>query len=208
MAISVGAPMAELDVHCTADGHCVVHHDATIGDLQIAHASLSTAQKAARADAYRLSTLTEILDLCRGRIALDIEIKTPGFESPLLREVAAAFSADDVVYKSFHARTVRALKALDARATVGLLVGISEEGRRVPQIAAGLFPEIRVLRCGADFVSPDHRLLKLGFIRRFHRLGIPVWPWTVNEPHRIRELMGRVDALITDRPDIALGIVP
>ena len=206
MAIRVGAPMAELDVHQTVDGAIVVHHDHAIGEVEIARSTLSEVRQASAGVGYPVSTLIEIFDLCRGRIQLDIEVKTPGFEAPLLREVDRHFDRNAVVFKSFHDRTVRALKALDTDATVGLLVGWSMHWRDARQIATELFPEVRVLRCGADFVSPNQRLLKLGFVRRLHKIGVPVWVWTVNDPRRIAKLMGRVDALITDRPDIALGI--
>ena len=206
MAISVGAPMAELDVHRTADDVCVVHHDAVIGDLHISRNSRQELCRVARQAGYELSTLSEVLETCRDRIRLDIEIKTPGFEAPLLREVHQYFEPSDVVFKSFHDRTVKAIKALAPQSTAGLLVGLSDHWTDLPQIATELFPEIRVLRCGADFVSPNHRLLRAGFVRRLHALGIPVWVWTVNDPRRIAKLMGRVDAIITDRPDIAMAL--
>jgi glycerophosphoryl diester phosphodiesterase len=39
------------------------------------------------------------------------------------------------------------------------------------------------------------------------RLGYPVWVWTVNEPKRMERMLTLgVDAIITDRPDLALGL--
>ena len=39
------------------------------------------------------------------------------------------------------------------------------------------------------------------------RLGYPVWVWTVNEPKRMAHMLKLgVDAIITDRPDLAIGL--
>jgi glycerophosphoryl diester phosphodiesterase len=45
-------------------------------------------------------------------------------------------------------------------------------------------------------------------VRKAHRRGLAMNVWTVNDPVRMRELAElRVNALITDRPDLALPIV-
>ena len=46
-------------------------------------------------------------------------------------------------------------------------------------------------------------------VDRAHALGVSVVPWTVNDPADMRRLIGwGVDGLITDRPDLAMGLVP
>src|SRR5439155_12541776 len=56
-AIEIGADFVELDVHADAGGRLVVTHDPP------------------RGGAY--PTLEEVVDLCRGRIGLMVELKTP-----------------------------------------------------------------------------------------------------------------------------------
>ena len=57
-AIELGADFVELDVHARADGELVVTHDAPRRRTP-------------------LPTLAEVLDLCRGRIGVMVELKTP-----------------------------------------------------------------------------------------------------------------------------------
>lgn len=56
---------------------------------------------------------------------------------------------------------------------------------------------------GADWVSPDDRMVRPELIRAAHRDGLRVSVWTVNDPRRAAELtaMG-VDGIVTDRPDL------
>jgi len=61
---------------------------------------------------------------------------------------------------------------------------------------------------GADAVSPDYRDVGREEIGAAHDLGIPVIAWTVNEPAAMRRLISwEIDGIITDRPDILLGLL-
>ena len=60
----------------------------------------------------------------------------------------------------------------------------------------------------ANIVSPHHSLIEDGvFVRQLHNLGFKVMTWTVNDPHRFKELihMG-VDGIITDYPEDLLKL--
>jgi glycerophosphoryl diester phosphodiesterase len=111
------------------------------------------------------------------------------------------------VVKSFHDRSVQALGAADPDATTGLLVGVGDPRPWVRTRWSEWRPEARLARCGAHFVGPNEQLVRGDFLSRMRRLGIEVWAWTVNEPMRMAQLMHHgVDALITDRPDLALAL--
>jgi glycerophosphoryl diester phosphodiesterase len=52
------------------------------------------------------------------------------------------------------------------------------------------------------------RVVTPGFVRRAHAAGVPVQVWTVDREADMRRLLGwGVDAIITDRPDIAVRVV-
>jgi glycerophosphoryl diester phosphodiesterase len=60
---------------------------------------------------------------------------------------------------------------------------------------------------GGPVWAPDYNTLTPAQIDEAHRLGLFVLPWTVNRPADMRRLIAwGVDGLISDRPDLALGL--
>lgn len=59
----------------------------------------------------------------------------------------------------------------------------------------------------ADVLSPHHSEVTRALIDEAHGLGMRVVPYTVNDPARMRELIGLgVDGIITDRPATLRGV--
>ena len=59
-----------------------------------------------------------------------------------------------------------------------------------------------------DVWAPDHVDLTKELIAEAHELGLAVLPWTVNRPEEMARLIGwGVDGLVTDRPDLARGVI-
>jgi glycerophosphoryl diester phosphodiesterase len=206
-AVELGAPMIEFDVRRCGDGTLVIFHDEGLGGEALAAMSYEALLEKTRAKGYEAPRLSDALRSLAGRVRFDIELKEAGYERELAEEVLAIIPAKDAVFKSFMDRAVRALKRSHPGLCVGLLVG-SDGPRYSLARVQEVFPELRLGRCLADFVSPYHELLHLGFVRRMHAIGMPVYVWTVNDERRMRQLvkMG-VDAIITDRPDLGLALV-
>ncbi|GDY33063.1 hypothetical protein GTS_46960 [Gandjariella thermophila] len=54
----------------------------------------------------------------------------------------------------------------------------------------------------AQILSPDQALVTEDLVRESHRLGLPVVPWTVEDPAAMNALIDAgVDGIITDYPD-------
>ena len=66
----------------------------------------------------------------------------------------------------------------------------------------------RCEKAKADFLVAHVKLLRVGFLERVRRSHHPVFVWTVNEEEMIRKLLldGRVYAIITDKPDLAVSL--
>jgi len=203
MAIQLGADWVEMDVRKTADDALVVLHDADIAGLPVERLPLTRARRRAAAVGRQLLTLGEVVDLCFGRIRMDIELKVAGIEAATLG-LLAPIQREQWLVKSFVDDVVGRIKHLDPSATTGLVVG---RGSRDPRILVPeVFPERRLDRVGADIICPHYRLLKARFVWRMKRRGTAIWVWTVNEPRMMAQLTDcGVDGLITDRPDLALG---
>ncbi len=104
---------------------------------------------------------------------------------------------DRSIIQSFDHRTLRAARQLDPDCRTSLLA----------QRPTGRFmlSKMRKLGFKPEIYSPHHAVVGSRMIRKAHRRGVRVIPWTVNDPGSMVRLaeMG-VDGLITDYPDVAL----
>src|SRR2546423_1536380 len=80
LAIERGADAVELDVHVTRDDRVVVHHDATVGRLVIAHASWDELRRVDLADGARVPLLEDVLDSVADRATVYVEMKAASGE--------------------------------------------------------------------------------------------------------------------------------
>ena len=208
-AIEDGADWVEVDVQETADGVVVIHHDADfmraardgrkIWDLtfdEVTAIDIGSWMGAEYAD-ERVFTLDELLERCRGRIPVNIELKVYGrgqrLEERVIEAVERAGMEDDVVLMSLHRPTVERLNALRPDWTVG-------------QLAAMTVGD--VTKVEADFLAVNASMATASFIRRAHRRGVDVMVWTVDHPVQMSDLITRgVDGLITNRPALAREVL-
>jgi glycerophosphoryl diester phosphodiesterase len=204
--LAMGADGVELDVHRSADGALVVHHDATVADLGLLAGLPLAAIRAARPD---LPTLGEALDVCRGRL-VNVEIKNSlGDADHDPSEAAAALvvdllrardGRDEVVVSSFSLETVDRVRALDPAVATAFLTVRTNGLTEALQLAH---------EHGHDALNPRaHALVgprAAQLTSRARELGMRIYVWTVNDERQIRRLAAAgVDGLITDVPDVAV----
>ncbi len=213
-AVDAGADYIETDVHATADGVAVLVHDPDIrvdGAMQAVR-NLTLAQLAMLdlGGGHRVPTLAGALVTFPG-IRFNIDVKSELAAGPAARAILAERATARVLVTSFdEARRRRALDGLDGvitsassrlfiRALVGAKVGL-------PGLVRRSLKGVRVVQ-----IPERHRNVQLvtsRTVRTFHRAGVEVHVWTVNEPaDMVRLLDLGVDGLVTDRADVALPIV-
>jgi glycerophosphoryl diester phosphodiesterase len=146
-----------------------------------------------------------VLDLTRGRIGLDVELKEDGY---VKRVLAALDGREDVVITSFLDAVVAEVKRRAPELRAGLLVGVGWTRQVVRTRLSELSPVPRAQACGADLVAMHHTLASLGALRRTAEAGLPVYVWTVNDEALLRRFLAdvRVAAVITDDPAKALSL--
>jgi glycerophosphoryl diester phosphodiesterase len=172
-AIEIGADFVELDVHPRPNGELVVTHGRPrrLPDLP---------------------TLAEVLDLCRGRIGVMVELKTPyRYRRHRMVERTLELLDEDAVVVCFEARAIARVRAL------------RPELRTVQHVA---FVSVRrAASQGCWAAGFDDRRATPRAIRAAQRLGLATTVYTVNEPARMLELarLG-VTGLFTDDPREAL----
>lgn len=227
-ALALGADVIELDLHVSRDGAVVVIHDATLdrtttGRGFVRETALADLQRLdagtwfhARYAGERVPTLREVLEVVRGsgdgRVRLNLETKydargpapPANFEELVLDQVRAAGMLGRTIIQSFYYPSIVKVKALDTSVTTAAL--------RSP-LNPPLDPVADVRAARADVYSPGFRLVTKEALEALHRAGIPVVPWTVNEPADMERLLAlgigalRGDGIITDHPDRLIQVL-
>ena len=193
-AAALGADGVELDVHRTADGVIVVHHDPAFADGR-AITEVTAAQVAALlVRGEPIPTLSAVFDAIGRRLDIYCELKgreTAAGTLALIRECSVPGRAHAV-----HAFDHRQIA--EARRTAPLIPrGVLEVSYPVDPLGAAADVDARDLWRHVEYVDE-------ALVRAAHAAGRRVIAWTVNDP----ALMARfaafgVDALCTD--DVALA---
>ena len=224
--LSLGADGLELDVHLSRDGVVVVHHDPTLERTTNARGPLRlrTAVELAAVDAgYRFSpsagkfpyrgqaigvpTLREVL--ARYPVPLIIELKTAeaALAQAVVHELRAAGALDRVALGSFYSQALHAARASEPR----VVTGAAREETRWALYKSWVGWPIRRARF-REFQVPERAgrttIVTQRFVEHAHRAALAVKVWTVNERADMERLLAwGVDAIISDRPDIAVDVV-
>ena len=224
--LAAGADGLELDVHLSSDGVVVVCHDAMLDRTTDASGRIDrrTAAELSRVDAgYRwtdpqgnhpfrscgigVPRLCDVLRRFRDvPIIIEMKVDHPEMGQALAAEILAASAVDRVCVASDGRRAIRAAReALPAMASSACRWEIrlalyrswahwparrtGYGGYQVPETAG----TIRV-------VSPT-------FVKHAHQAGLEVQVWTVDDTADMDRLLDwGVDALISNRPDLAVGV--
>ena len=208
-AIESGADWVEIDVQETADGEIVVVHDSDLKKIggsplvvgRSTLAELRTVDIGSWFDPQfsdqRIPTLREVLELCRDRIGVNIELKYYGTERRLEEGVAeivdALGMADQVIAMSLSLPGIRKMAEVRPQWKTGLL----------SSVAVGNLAGLDV-----DFLALNGRAANRRTVRQLHSQGKEVFVWTVNDPLSVAVMASRgVDGIITDEPAMAVELL-
>lgn len=201
-AIEAGAQMCELDAQLSADGVAVVIHDDTVdrttdGRGAVASMSLTELRRldaggrfGARFAGARIPTLDEVLDLAKGRCALNVELKAEGVEAEVCRLVRAHDALADTIVSSFDWDSLAAARRIEP----ALALGVLADRRADAMLEAAS-------RLGALSVNPRYDLVNAAMVKRAHESGLQLLVWTIDKPARMRRMIAMgVDGIMTNYP--------
>ncbi|HEX5473399.1 MAG TPA: glycerophosphodiester phosphodiesterase [Vicinamibacterales bacterium] len=227
--LALGADGLELDVHLSRDGIVVVHHDAMLDRTTDGHGPLAalTADELARLDtgfhftpASRRGTfpfrgqgigVPALRDVLRryaqAWFIIELKQNDPALARRTVDELRAAGAVERAAVGSFGTRVLRAVRASEPR----LVTGASREETRWALYASWCRWRVRHPPYDA-FQVPERaggtRVVSERFVDYAHRNGVAVQVWTVDEEADMRRLLEwGVDAIISDRPDVAVRVV-
>ena len=223
--LALGADGLELDVHLSQDGVAVVHHDFLLDRTTDATGPIAakTVAELARVNACAgfvragrpwdggpagIPTLRDVLRRYRD-VRLIIELKGPSraLARAVVDDVRQANAVDHICVGGFSWRAMHEVRRGESRLATSASqweVRVALHGSRIglrprtQRYVAFLVPE----RAGATHVVSRR------FIRLAHEADKAVLVWTVDDPADIRRLLDwNVDAIITDRPDVAVPLL-
>ena len=185
----------ELDVHATADGVVVVHHDPVPHGVypdgrserrpiaQLGYVELSTLRLTGEA----IPSLRDVLALVGDRATVYVEIKGAGIERAVV-DVVRASGARCAIHSFDHA-TIGRVRELAPEIPRGLLFDSGDAETMLREMAA----------YDARDLWPQATLIDAAMIESAHRAGKRVVAWTVDDRRLASYLMAiGIDALCTD----------
>lgn len=219
-AVDEGFAYLELDVHATADGVAVVHHDPTLD---------RTTTGSGRIDARTADDLAGVR--VRGRLAvprldevlaalpdtrITVELKSAAVVTPALAALEAAGAWHRVCVGGFDERWLAAARAGGGARLCTSMAQASAFGLRSRAWLDALPRPLSWLPAPpvhGDLAQLPHRLGALtvvdaSLLRAARAQGREVHVWTIDDPAEMAQLLDLgVDGLLSDRPDVLRDVL-
>jgi glycerophosphoryl diester phosphodiesterase len=197
--IEVGADVLEFDVQLTRDGIPLVIHDSTLFRTHRKthivrwsdHASL---QKAAE-KGHKIATLEEVLDLCFGKVLLNLEVKNRGSGSVIARFIKDKYIKKDsdwenVLFSSFKGLELRAIRRVSPHAELAML------HNRNPFAFIAYHRQLQLTAVGFHRLYTNQLATEIA-----KKLNLFIYAYTVNRPAAARRLAAKgIEGFVTDNP--------
>lgn len=211
-AESLGADAVEFDLRQTRDGEPVLFHDdsVTLGSQQVPVRSftLRELQKLvlpSEFGEYRIPRLEQVFERYGPAMRYIVEVKTSrDTQLPWMARRVSAIAREygvspKCLVASFDAEFLKRLHEVDASIARGFLfdrpIALPQPDRPTP-----LFPPV-------DAIGPARELVNEALLAAAAAAGLPVNPWTVDEPAEMRRLLDAgVASLTTNVPEVARAV--
>lgn len=199
-AIENGADFVEIDVQETKEGDIVLTHDTNLSrvtgeDVNIYDLTVEQVQQLDAGSWFsseyageKIPTLREVIELTRGKIRLNIELKSHDYSDNLVKNTLAIIKEEGIlrscVVTSLEYDLLQEMESLDYRVRTGYIM----------YVAIGDLSTINT-----DFYSIEASSLTDRFVEKAHDIGREVHVWTVNDTKKLEDYLSTgVDNIITD----------
>ena len=203
-AIQLGADFCELDVQETSDGVLIVIHDKnfkrTSGvDKNIWEASYKDTKQIDVGSWYgkefageKVSRFDEVIEAVKGKVKLNIELKTNGHQVKLAEKVVELLTQKDFlencIITSFDFALINKVKEINPKIKAGYIFS--------------KLPDFDVFTAKVDLLSANSGLVDKEFVEKAKKNGKEVHVWTVNEVEEMKKFAALgVTSIITNYPD-------
>lgn len=219
-AIEMRAEMVEVDILLSKDGIPVLLHDPSldrttngkgvVSDLTVDELKLLDAGSwfDIQFAGEQIPTVDELLTLCMGKMALNLEIKTQavtdilegGVVEKVVELVRKHGMERKVILSSFDPRAIIQLKAIAPDIAGAILYDSS--------LYNNAHPVDIVAKLGADAFNCNWRQVRASLVDSLHQAGVQVNVYTVNADTLMHKMLDMgVDGIFTDYPDVLLQVL-
>ena len=218
-SVEMGYRWIETDLRMTSDGVVVCHHDPTLerttnghGEvaklnwrqlekLDAGYAHLPDQDFPFRGQGVRIPSLEEVARSFPG-LNMVLEMKADHTEEPLLRLIRRMGLSDRVIVASFSDARLTRVREL-SKGGIATSTGEEEVARLVKAAWLGRRARTQHVALQIPVRSGPIPLVTRRTVKAYHRMGLVVHVWTVDQPARMERLLDRgVDGIMTDRPDL------
>ena len=209
-AIDSGSQYAELDVQQTSDGVVVLTHDTNLKrctgvDINIYDITWDELQKLDAGSFFseefagtRIPSLEEVIQMCKGKIKLNIEIKNSGHNPTLEADTARVILdndfADECVITSLSYESLEKVKEAAPELKTGYILAVG----------VGDYYDLPA----SDFFSVETTFITSGMVNAIHNRGKEVHAWTVDTEEDAEKMIDAgVDNIITGNPPLIQEVI-
>ncbi|MDR3627650.1 MAG: glycerophosphodiester phosphodiesterase family protein [Ignavibacteriaceae bacterium] len=210
-AINLHADYSELDAQETSDGEIIVLHDGSLKrttglDKNIWETSYEEIKKLDAGSWFNekfkgepLPKLADIIDLVKGKMMLNIELKTNGHEKKLADRVVKIVKENgfskECILTSFDINEIKRAKEIDSTLKVGL-------------IFAKMPDTYDVFKANMEVLSVYYPLVDENFVKKAKENGKEVHVWTVDDETEMRRLIKLgVTSILTNFPEKLIKVL-
>ncbi|MFX1257456.1 MAG: glycerophosphodiester phosphodiesterase [Promethearchaeota archaeon] len=198
-AIEAGADYIEFDIRQSKDGEIVIMHNDDIfittgQEGSIKKMTLEELRKLNCGEGEKIPTLQELIELARGKIGLQCEIKVPGLTEKLAKKIKEENLTNTSIISSFMFIELLSLQKLNPNLKLGLLIPQYIKSsrilkRQIQKVINNNFYSVHLY-----YKSIDGELVNFA-----HDNKLKVIVWTVNSKTAMKKIINMdIDGIITD----------
>lgn len=192
-AIALGADGVEFDVHETADGWFVVHHDDEIANDPIGKMTLDEIQQYRLYGIYMIPTLQQAIEVLGKGLVLLVELKRVRSLDRFLAVLRPLVDPAWTFLVSFDEDLIKRLDVLAPEFTC-IVIRMPGAGASVSGVQEGIdFLQVSCAAAGREQVEQAHARRRL------------VFAWDHGSGEDLKRALGHgIDVIMTDRPDVVM----
>jgi glycerophosphoryl diester phosphodiesterase len=202
-AIELKADYVEFDVHQSKDGEIVIIHDSdtlrtTRHKGSIPKMTLAEIKKLDAGEGEQIPTLDELIQIAKGKIGLQLEIKAPGMAQKIVDKLRSANLIESTIVSSFNHNELLEIQKVEPSLKLAALVLRMRKGKTLQKALDNDF----------SYIHPEFRFIKKPSIDAAHEKNIKVNAWTVNTRSNMKKLIEiGIDGIITNNIEFAREVL-